>query len=42
MLTINLNFKPPAQNLIKDVKSLLQNVELDLLLFIAYISGKLT
>jgi hypothetical protein len=42
MLTINLNFKPPAKNLLKILKSLLKNVELDLLLFIAYISGKLT
>ena len=40
MLTIDLNFKPPAKNLIKDVKSLLKNFELDLLFFMAFASGE--
>jgi hypothetical protein len=40
MLTIDLNFKSPAKNLIKDVKSLLKNFELDLLFFMAFASGE--
>jgi hypothetical protein len=40
MLTIDLNFKPPAKNLIKDVKSLLKNFKLDLLFFMAFASGE--
>ena len=39
MLTINLDFKRPAENLLSDVKSLLKNVELDLLLIVAFVSG---
>jgi hypothetical protein len=39
MLTINLEFKLPAKNPMKDVKSLLKNVELDMLLFAAFILG---
>lgn len=42
MLTINLDFKRPAENLLNDVKSLLKNVELDLLLVVAFVSGKIT
>jgi hypothetical protein len=41
MLTINLDFKRPAENLLSDVKSLLKNVELDLLLIVAFVSGKI-
>ncbi|XP_057367450.1 uncharacterized protein LOC130688483 [Daphnia carinata] len=41
MLTIDLKFKPPAENVIKDVKSLFQNIELDALLVIALVFGLL-
>jgi hypothetical protein len=40
MLTIDLNFKPPAEKLMKNVISLLKNVELDVLLAVCFISGK--
>ncbi len=39
MLTINLDFKPPANELFKDVKSLFRNIELDVLLVISLIAG---
>ena len=39
MLTIDLNFKPPAQNLMKNVISLFKNVELDVLLVVSLIGG---
>ena len=39
MLTINLDFKLPTKNPIKDVKTLLKNPELDMLFFAALISG---
>ncbi|EFX88451.1 hypothetical protein DAPPUDRAFT_311258 [Daphnia pulex] len=42
MLTIDLNFKPPAEKLMKNVISLLKNVELDVLLAVCIISGMLT
>ncbi|XP_057367699.1 uncharacterized protein LOC130688706 [Daphnia carinata] len=41
MLTIDLKFKPPAENVVKDVKSLLKNIELDALLVTALILGLL-
>ncbi|KAI9562762.1 hypothetical protein GHT06_010216 [Daphnia sinensis] len=40
-LTIDLKFKPPAENVVKDVKSLLKNIELDALLVIALVLGLL-
>jgi len=40
MLTINLDFKSPAENLLSDVTTLLKNIELDLLLVVAFVSGK--
>jgi hypothetical protein len=40
MLTIDLNFKPPAEKLMKNVISLLKNVELDVLLAVCVASGK--
>jgi hypothetical protein len=40
MSKINLDFKLPAKAPFKDVTSLLKNVELDLLLFAGFISGK--
>lgn len=39
LLTIDLKFKLPAENVVKDVKSLLKNIELDALLVIALILG---
>ncbi|KAK4025501.1 hypothetical protein OUZ56_014565 [Daphnia magna] len=41
LLTIDLKFKLPAENVVKDVKSLLKNIELDALLVIALILGLL-
>lgn len=41
MLTVNLDFKLPAESLLKDVGSLLKNVELDVLLVIAFVSGNI-
>ncbi|XP_046451303.1 uncharacterized protein LOC124199517 isoform X3 [Daphnia pulex] len=41
MLTIDLNFKPPAEKLVKNVISLLKIVELDVLLAVSFISGML-
>jgi hypothetical protein len=40
MLTIDLNFKPPAEKLMKNVISLLKNIELDVLLAVCVASGK--
>lgn len=42
MLTINLDFKRPAENLLSDVSTLLKNIELDILLVVAFVSGKTT
>lgn len=39
MLTVHLDFKLPAKRLLKDVGSLLKNVELDMLLVVAFVSG---
>ncbi|EFX61912.1 hypothetical protein DAPPUDRAFT_302678 [Daphnia pulex] len=39
MLTIDLNFKPPAEKLMKNLISLLKNVELDVLLSVCVASG---
>ena len=39
VLGINLDFKPPAENLIKDLKILIKNVELVVFFFINFMSG---
>ena len=39
VLFINLDFKPPAKNLYKDVTTLLRNAELMMLFFMNLMSG---
>lgn len=39
VLGVNLDFKPPAENLLKDVKILIKNIELVVFFFINFMSG---
>lgn len=39
VLMVDLDFKPPAKNLLKDIRSLLKNVELDVFFMVVLLSG---
>ena len=39
VLFIDLEFKPPNTNLLRDIKSLIKNVELDAFLIVSLMSG---
>ena len=40
VLCVSLDFKPPAKSLIKDIKVVLKNVELDVFFLVHFMSGK--
>lgn len=39
ILTVDLNFKPPAKELLKDMRSIFKNLELSVFLIVTLMSG---